>query len=269
MNYNTIIFEVKEGIGILKLNRPERMNAVNEEMYREIQDFLNKSKDDSSIRALIITGTSFQKGDVVKQAFCAGADLKKHSSGERSKSEKRDYIYLAHETTRMIYQFPKPVIAAINGPARGAGSEMALCCDFIFISENASLAFPETSLGTFVGGGVTYHLPRIIGLVKAKELIYTGKVIYGKDAVSLGLACQCGPVDELIDTTCEFASILAKRAPHSIGLAKKHLQESNNKSIEEVLNEEAEAILSCMETEDWHEGIKAFMEKRDPQFSGK
>lgn len=269
MNFSAITFEVKENTGIIRLNRPERMNAVNEAMYKEIREVLESTISKNDVRVLIITGSVLRKGDVVKQAFCAGADLKEHSAGKRDKSQKRAYIELAHETTRRIYEYPKPVIAAINGAARGAGVEMALNCDFILMAHDATLAFTETSLGTFVGGGVTSHLPAIVGIAKAKELVYTGKVVDGKEAFKMGIALASIPVEQLFTHAVAFAKELSEKAPYSLNLAKKRLQNARLLDIKTVLKHETEAILSCMETEDWHEGIKAFMEKRKPIYKGK
>lgn len=269
MDYQTIKFEKDRNVGLIRLNRPERMNAVNETMYREIQDVLRKTNTGSDIRALVITGSERKKGDVVKQAFCAGADLKEHSAGKRGHAQKRTYIELAHETTRMIYEFPQPVIAAVNGPARGAGAEMVLNCDFVMMAHNATIAFPEVSLGTFVGGGVTRLLPAVVGMMKAKELIYSGKIIDGKSAVELGLAIDTLPVEQLLDQALLFAGELSQHAPLSMTFAKSRLQESASLDMKTVLALETEAILTCMDTEDWHEGIKAFMEKRKPIYKGK
>jgi enoyl-CoA hydratase len=206
---------------------------------------------------------------VEKQAFCAGADLKKHAAGDRSLAQRRRYIRIAHETTRSLYEFPKPVVAAVNGPARGAGVEMALCCDFVLMAEDATLALPEIGLGTFVGGGVTHILPRLIGLARARELIYTGRVVDGRRAVELGLALACHPAARLPDEARSLARELADQAPISIASAKKCLQRAPGLDIEHVLRLETEAILSCMESEDWHEGLRAFGEKRKPRFSGR
>jgi len=266
--YETIIFEEKDNIGIIRLNRPHRMNAVIEKMYIEIQDVLKKVENDSNIRVLILTGSVLKKDGKEKQAFCAGADLKKHSSGERTPWQKREYIFLAHNTTKMIYEFPKPIIAAINGPARGAGTEMALNCDFIIMADDATIGFPETGLGTFVGGGVTYHLPNIIGMVKAKYLIYTGKILNGKEAESFGLILKSVPIEKLMDEVFNLAKQLSEKAPISMKFAKKYIQKSPSLDLDTVITLEAEAILGCMATEDWHEGIKAFMEKRKPQYKG-
>ena len=268
MEYETIMYESKGGVGIIRLHRPERMNAVIEEMYLEIRRALNEARADRNVRALILTGSSFVKDGKEKQAFCAGADLKKHAAGERTFSQRRDYILLAHETTKLIHEFAKPVIASINGPARGAGTEMALSCDFMLMAEEATLAFPETGLGTFVGGGVTRHLPAIVGLARAKELVYSGRVVDGREAEKMGLALRCFPLDRLMDEAMAFASTLAEKAPLSMRLAKKHLQQSAALDLETILRLEAEAILSCMETNDWHEGVRAFNEKRKPVYKG-
>jgi len=268
MSYETIEYFKENGIGIIRLNRPERMNAVIEEMYLEIQDALELCRSDGTIRALVLTGSVLKRGDVLKQAFCAGADLKKHSGGERSRAQKKEYIYLAHETTRQLFELPKPVIAAVNGPARGAGAEIALNCDFIFMAEDATIAFPEIGLGTFVGGGVTHHLPKIIGLARAKELIYGGTILDGKAAVSVGLALKCLPLNKLLDEAKAFAVALAEKAPISMRMAKEHLHQSATLDIETVLHHEAEAILSCMNTEDWHEGVRSFNERRKPHYKG-
>jgi enoyl-CoA hydratase len=268
MKYENIIFEKINNTGIIKLNRPERMNAVSEEMYSDLIDLLDTLEADSEVRVLVLTGSIRIKDGVEKQAFCAGADLKKHSAGERTEAERKDYIYLAHKANLKLYTFHKPVIAAVNGPARGAGAEMAVNCDFIMMADKASIAFPETGLGTFVGGGVTKILPELIGINKARELIYTGRVLNGVEAVEYGLAFECCPEESLLNRALEFAGFIAAQAPISISMAKKSLRLSHNRAIETVLNDEAEAILSCMETSDWHEGINAFNEKRKPLYRG-
>lgn len=269
MSYNTIQFSMEDAAGIIRLNRPERMNAVIEEMYIEIHDVIQKTKDDKRLRVLILTGSVLKRDGMEKQAFCAGADLKKHGEGERTHAQKRAYISLAHNTTKEIYEYPKPTIASINGPARGAGTEMALNCDFILIAETATMAFPETGLGTFVGGGVTRHLPVLVGLAKAKELVYTGRIIDGRDAVEMGLATKCFPIESLWEESIKLAKTLSEKAPVSMQLAKRHLQGASSLDLGTVLDLETDAILSCMDTEDWHEGVKAFAEKRKPVYRGK
>ena len=269
MSYQTIIFDRKGATGIIRLNRSERMNAVSEEMYLDLIDVLEKTAGDSSVRSLVITGSVRVKDGKEKQAFCAGADLKKHGEGDRTHAQKRAYIELAHRATAGIYRYPKPVIAAVNGPARGAGTEMALNCDFIFMAEDATMAFPETGLGTFVGGGVTVHLPKIIGVMKAKELVYTGRVINGSEAVSMGLALECLQLESLINRVLQFCEKLDEKAPVSMKHAKERLQNSGELDFATALHLETDAILACMDTDDWHEGVVAFAEKRKPEYKGK
>lgn len=268
MDYETLKYEKVDHTGIIRLNRPERMNAVSEEMYGELIDLLGRLEKDSELRALLLTGSVRVKDGVEKQAFCAGADLKKHGSGERDRGQRREYIYLAHRANLKLYTFHKPVIAALNGAARGAGAEMALNCDFIFMADSASIAFPEVGLGTFVGGGVTKILPELLGIRKARELIYTGRVLSGTEAVEYGLADASFPVGELFPRSMDFAGLIASRAPVSVSLAKKSLRVSPDRDIEAVLDMEARAILQCMETHDWKEGIDAFNEKRKPLYRG-
>jgi enoyl-CoA hydratase len=269
MSYSTILFEKREHTGIIRLNRPERMNAVSEEMYSELIDILEKLESDDSLRVLLLTGSVRVKDGVSKQTFCAGADLKKHASGERTRDQKRDYIYLAHRANLKICTFHKPVIAVVNGAARGAGAEMALDCDFIFMADDATIGFPEIGLGTFVGGGVTRLLPERIGIRKTRELIYTGRVLTGQGALDYGLADASYPADELLPRALEFAELISSRAPVSVSFAKKNLQLAHLEDIKTVLDMEAEAILRCMETEDWKEGIAAFNEKRKPLYRGR
>ncbi len=269
MDLETVLFERREPVAVVRLNRPERMNAVIEQMYLDLQTVLQQVRRDDSLRALVLTGSVWRRPDGDKQAFCAGADLKKHSAADRTPWQQRQYIFLAHETTRMIYELPKPVVVAVNGPARGAGSEMALNGDFLLMADTATIAFPETGLGTFVGGGVTSHLVQLVGMMRAKELVYTGKVLDGPAAVACGLALKSLPLPELLPAALELAEQLAARAPISLAFAKQLLRKAPHWDLETVLLAEAEAILACMKTEDWHEGIRSFSEKREPHYRGR
>ena len=269
MAFETVLFDRDDSVGIIRLNRPERMNAVIEQMYLDLQAVLDEVRNDTSVRAVILTGSVLKRADGDKQAFCAGADLKKHSSRDRTPWQKREYIFLAHETTRQIYEFPKPVIVAVNGPARGAGTEMALNGDFLLMADTATIGLPEIGLATFVGGGVTSHLPKVVGMMKAKELIYTGKILNGSEAVELGLALRSVPLEQLMPEALGLAQELTEKAPISIGFAKKLIQQAPHRDLETVLLAESEAILACMNTEDWHEGIASFAEKRKPRFRGR
>ncbi len=270
MKLETVIYEKVGRIAIIRLNRPERMNAVIEQMYLDLQTVLDETRSrDAEVRALVLTGSVWKRPGEDKQAFCAGADLKKHAAGDRTPWQKRAYILLAHETTRLIYEHPKPIIAAVNGPARGAGAEMAVNCDFLMMADQATIAFPETSLGTFVGGGVTAHLPKLVGMTRAKYLVYSGEVLDGPGAVEYGLALRSLPLEELEQAAIALAERIAAKAPISIGFAKEHLQAASDRDLRTVLLTEAEAILACMTTDDWAEGIASFKEHRTPRFGGK
>ena len=269
MAYETIELLRNEPVATIKLNRPQRMNAVIEEMYLELQDALATIAASPELRAVILTGSELQRDGRTKQAFCAGADLKKHSSGERTPAQKRAYILLAHETVRQLFQLPKPVIAAVNGPARGAGAEMAVACDLLIMAKDATIAFPEVGLGTFVGGGVTAILPALVGLARAKEIVYSGRVLDGPAAVELGLASRSVPLAELPGEAEALALSLASNAPISMRFAKRFLQREVVHDLDSVLHLEAEAILTCMDSDDWHEGVRAFAERREPLFRGR
>ena len=270
MGFETIRVTREGPVAIVRLYRPHRMNAVIEQMYEELQQALAEAASDDAVRVVVLTGCTIERADGTrKEAFCAGADLKAHGTGQRTEWDKRVYILAAHETTRILHEFPKPVIAAVNGAARGAGVEMAMCCDFVLIAETATMAFTETGLGTFVGGGVTRHLVLQVGMTTAKWLVYTGEVIDGPRAVELGIALRSLPLAELHPAAIELAQRLAARAPISIRFAKEHLQAAPDRDLKTALLAETEAILACMKTEDWAEGISSFSDKRRPEFKGR
>lgn len=264
----TVTVEREDKTGILRLNRPHRMNAVNEAMYEELAAALDTAASRPDVRALILTGTPFVRQGKVKEAFCAGADLKEHAAGTRTLREKRAYIELAHATCLKLRTLPLPVIAAINGPARGAGAELALNCDFILMADTATLAFPETGLGTMVGGGATRHLERAVGLARARELIYTGRILKGPEAVKVGLALRSVPGGQLLPEALALSSRLTDKAPLSLALAKALTESTPQHSLEAAYAQETDAIVSCMKSRDWQEGIDAFTEQREPIFKG-
>lgn len=269
MKYGTLICETDGPLATIRLNRPERMNAVIESMYEELRRAFGAFARDDANRCIVLTGSVLRRDGVDKQAFCAGADLKEHSAGRRGADERRRYIELAHATVQRIFSFPRPVIAAVNGPARGAGAELALACDFVLMADEATLGLPEVRLGTFVGGGLTHVLPRLVGLARAKELIYTGRVLDGQQAVRCGLALRSVPLSRLADEAHELAAELAAAAPLPLEQAKRFLNEAHATDMAAALRLETDAIVACMDTEDWHEGLRAFAERRAPRFRGR
>lgn len=259
MQFETIVFGICDRIATIRLNRPHRLNAVIEQLYRDVIAGIDLAESDVEVRTVVITGEG--------RAFCVGADLKEHGRGERDPLQQRDYLVLGNDVCRRIYTSPKTVIAAVNGYALGAGAEIAVSSDFILMKESAELGFPEVSIGTFVGGGVTHILPRLVGLTKTRELIVSGRRVGGREAVAIGLATQSFADDAFEAGVEEFASSIAAKAPFSLSFAKEHLNDGG-RSYQAALATELEALRACMVTQDWKEGVAAFAEKRKPIFKG-
>jgi len=269
VTYETIRYAVDGAVATVRLHRPDRMNAVVEAMYVEIEDALDRIEAEPDVRCVVVAGSPRVRDGVSRPAFCAGADLKEHAAGSRGPAERRAYIERAHATVRRVFEFPRPVVAAVAGPARGAGTELALACDLVVMADEATLALPETGLGTFVGGGLTWLLPRIVGLARARELIYTGRTIAGPEAVALGLALVSVPGERLDDEVRALATTIAERAPVSIAHAKRCLNSAWDRGHAEAVDDETATILACMDTEDWAEGVRAFAERRAPRYRGR
>ena len=258
--YETLIYNRHAGYAEIRFNRPHRLNAVIEQFYTELLDALAVAEADQDIRAVMLTGEG--------RAFCVGADMKEHGAGERSQFQRRQYLQLGNDVCEAIFRLKKPVIAAINGYALGAGAEMACSCDFVIMAESAKIGFPEVSIGTCVGGGVTQFLPRLVGLAKARELIFTGMKIDGTEAARIGLATRSVPDDTLTEATAEFVAELATKAPVSMQLVKKLLNNASYADLDAQLQHELDGVFMCTTTKDWQEGVDAFAEKRSPEFKG-
>ncbi|HZD70764.1 MAG TPA: enoyl-CoA hydratase-related protein [Actinomycetes bacterium] len=242
------------------LQRPERLNAVTEELYEQLLDALNRVARDPAVRVVVLAGAG--------RAFCAGADLRRHAEAPRGPAQRRDYVWLAVQVSRTLMTLPKPVIARIHGYAFGAGMELALSADFLVVANDAVLGFPELSLGTYFGGGVTWRLPRLIGQARAAELLLLGRRFTGADARSLGLAYAAVDPAELDGTVAELATALGEQAPIPLAALKRQLADPPQ-SLWEALASEAETLLHCMTTADWAEGATAFADKRQPRFEGR
>lgn len=260
MAYETILYRKSGPVAEIRFNRPHRLNAVVSQFYSEIIEALGDAECDPSVRTVVLTGEG--------RAFCVGADLKEHGAGTRSELEKLAYLQLGNDVCECIYKHPKPVIAAVNGYALGAGAEMSCSADFILIRQDAQIGFPEISIGTHVGGGVTGILPRLVGLAKARELIMTGRRINGDEAARIGLATRVFADAEFDQGVADFAAEIGAKAPYSMKFAKENLNDAGRDYASRLVTE-LDALRTCMLTDDWQEGIDAFAEKRTPLFTGK
>ncbi len=258
---NLITFAAAHHTATITFNRPERLNAVSLPLYEELKHALTMAERDTSVRVVVLTGAG--------RAFCVGADLKEHGRAERTPDEKKIYAAAEQDVCDRVQTFPKPVIAAVNGYAIGAGAEIALSCDFVIMKDAAEMFFPETGLGTYVGGGLTYILPLLVGIARARELVLLGRRLNGVEAERIGLIHSSVPDHEFQDAITAIAARLAEKAPLPTALAKSHINTFFQRSRNESLEQEAAALVRCMETADWQEGVRAFQEKRKPVFQGR
>ena len=249
MDLECIIYETKEGIATIKLNRPKVLNAMNKQMWLDFQVALEEVKNDPDIKVLIITGEG--------SAFSTGADLKE--SKGRTIEEYRDYLVGLQETSRRIIRFEKPTIAAINGYALGSGYELALACDIRIAAEEAEIGSPEVKVTSSVTGGAMRLLQDLVGPGKAKELLFTGDYIDGKEAERIGLVNKVVPLERLMDEAREMAEKIANNSAFSIRMIKKGLQMARGEaSLEALMDYEIEACLACVSTKERQEALKEF-----------
>lgn len=264
MNYETIILEKRENVATITLNRLEKLNALNPKMRDELLDVFGVVERDDDVRVVIITGAG--------RAFCAGADIQESFLAgieEKNKGIIGDVMHNFVEVGPLaLVNMSKPVIAAINGAAIGFGCTITLACDIRIASENArfSLAFPR--MGIITEFGSSYFLPRLIGMGKACELAFTAKMIDANEAKEIGLVNQVVPASDLIKTSWEMASSIAKLAPLSMRFTKKGLCRGMDNDLATQVQYELFANNYLRGTEDHEEGARAFLEKREPIFKG-
>ncbi|WP_253450755.1 enoyl-CoA hydratase/isomerase family protein [Halomonas sp. Y3] len=258
--YETLILRRHGQVQEIRFNRPHRLNAVTEALYAELNDALTRAEADGEVRVVVLTGEG--------RAFCVGADLKEHKQG-RTAFDRRQYLQGEQIVCKRLMQMQTPVIAAVNGFALGAGAELALAADFMLMADSAQIGLPEVSIGNFLGGGVTWLLPRLVGLAKARELVFLGERIDGAEAVRIGLANRHYPDEGFFDAALAFAEKVASKAPLSMALAKEQLTFSGERTLDACLTAELEGMTFVGTTRDWQEGVDAFAEKRTPRFQGK
>jgi len=262
MEFKNTLYEKGEGIATITINRPEVHNALNEETINEILARLEDAKNDENIRVIVITGA----GD---RAFSSGADLKMMKDASANSVRGTELSKIGQHLCDYIEALGKPVIAAINGYALGGGNELAMACDIRIASENAQIGHSEINVGLIPGWGGTQRLPRFVGKGIAKEMIFTGKRIDAKTAERLGLVNAVVPADQLKAKVKELALELASKPPIAIKLSKALINNSTETHLDVGLLQEAEAFGLVASTEDFNEGVTAFLEKRKPQFKGK
>ena len=260
MQFENILYEKKNGVAWITINRPQVMNALDIESRKEILSALLDADSDEEIRAVVLTGA----GD---KAFSAGADLRIFR--DMTPREARRYVKLAKQVARTIETLSKPVIAVVKGYAFGGGLELALSCDLIIASEDARFGQTEINVGLIPGVGGTQRLPRAVGIRKAKEMIYTGQVIDAQEAYRLGLVNKVVPREKLDGTLNELLGQMLSKSPLILRLAKQAVNKAFEADLASGLDYESELFIYCFTTEDQKEGAKAFLEKRRPEFKGR
>lgn len=267
MKYTCIRVDVREnGIALLTLNRPEALNALNIQTFQELCAALDTLAEDRSIRGLILTGEG--------RSFVSGADLKEVSSPREGASEFygerfMDFLGLVEAAFDKVAKFPRPTVAAVNGYALGGGCELALCCDFRIASTAAVFGFPEAGIGLSPAFGGTQRLPRLIGVPKAKEIIFSGRKVRHEEALSIGLVDSCVEPDELISAAEKLLGSFLTRGPIAIKYIKQCIDRGMEMPLEEGLQYEKSLAALCHLSGDGAEGIRSFQEKRSPVFENK
>lgn len=260
MTYENLLFEVKEQIAYITFNRPNVLNALNRKTVEELGDAVNRARDDSSVRVLILTGAG-------GKSFVAGADI--NELAQRTPVDGKDFSLFGQEIFHRLETIGKPSIAAINGFALGGGCELALSCTMRIASKNARLGQPEVKLGIIPGYGGSQRLARLCGKGIAHELILSGEMISADEALRVGLVNRVVEQTELIPTAESIAKKIAANAPLAVKFAMEAVEHGMEMPQEEGLFLEATLFGLCCATEDMREGTRAFIEKRPAQFKGK
>jgi 2-(1,2-epoxy-1,2-dihydrophenyl)acetyl-CoA isomerase len=260
MDFQFLKYGVRERVATITLHRPEVYNALNDGITDELQDALKVIGKDEQVRVLVLTGEG--------KAFCSGQDLK--SNGEQEKRSFLDSLQKRYNPIiRAIRNLPKPVVGRLNGVAAGAGCSLALACDILVASEEATLIEVFVNIGLVPDSGSSFFLPRLTGMAKAFELCSMGSRVKAKEALELGLVNKVVPAGQLDSAVKEYTDYFANAPTRAIGLIKKMLNKSATSSLEEMLEYEAYCQEIAGNTLDYQEGVKAFLEKRKPVFLGK
>lgn len=258
-----ILWKKEGGIGTLTLNRPRSFNALNRKMVEGLLRLLPEAAMDPEVKVLILTGAG--------RAFCFGADIEafEQAMTEPKRDEAWDLLARVQEMIRQLTAMAKPTLAALNGFATGLGLDLCLACDLRIAAERAKLAEAFVSMGLVPDGGGTYILPRLVGIARAAEMIFSGKALTAAEALQWGLINRVVPNAELEKAAREWAEELAKGPTLAIGLAKQALWKNLNQDFPSALRLEAQSQRICLQSQDHREAVRAYREKRAPRFLGK
>jgi len=257
MPYEMILAETRGQVGLITLNRPHVMNALNNQLMREAMDALEAFDKNDTIGAMVITGN--------EKAFAAGADIKEMANKSIQQMMDTDHIAVFGR----IRTIRKPIIAAVSGWALGGGCEIAMSCDIIVASETARFGLPEVTIGVIPGAGGTQRLTHAVGKALAMEMILNNRMLSAQEALQYGLVNRVVPVDAYLDEALSLAEEIASRAPLAVRAAKKMINQTYERTLAEGLTVEKQEFYNLFATEDQKEGMKAFVEKRKPEWTGK
>lgn len=253
-----VLYREEGAIAYITLNRPDKLNALNPTVFQLLDESISRFEESDAAQVAVFHGNG--------RAFAAGADIQHYVNRTL-----QEYIAFQRNARRVYDHFaacPKPIIAAVHGYALGGGFEFVLVCDLVVAAENARLGLPEAQLGLLPGGGGTQRLPRLVGRVRANELLMSGRFLAADEAYGWGLANRVVPAEELLDAARELADSLLNQAPLAVQMAKRLVNEGLQMPLDAALSYEQDATATLYETEDAREGITAFVEKRTPEFSG-
>ena len=259
MNFSNLLIDIEDGIAVVTINRPAALNALSADIIEELATAFETLKKDAAVACVILTGSG-------PKAFVAGADIAAMQALDAVSAT--HFARLGHAVLRDIENFPKPVIAAVNGFALGGGCELAMACDIRIAAENARFGQPEVNLGVIPGFGGTLRLSRLVGKGRAKELIFTGDMIDAQEAYRIGLANKVVAAEELLAEARRMAKKIAAKGPVAVRFAKESVDSGLEMDLDRACRYEADLFGLCFATADQKEGMQAFLDKRPAKFTG-